>query len=348
MTPATPNVNSPANFPTNSLATSPATLPKVNIASLCDTSATPAQRQQCHAQLYHAFTTVGFAIVQGACVPPGTLRQMRAAVQATFAAPRALYHKHTVQKDNYRGYVPLGFFTPNAGGALAADHYEAWKLHQEVAADDPITQACALYGPNRWPPIDFDVKAAVLAYWAEMDRITHALLRALAQCLGLDAHWLLSTMAQPLTNMTLLNYPSAPAAQERWGIHPHKDFNFLTVLAHDPVGGLEVRSKDGSWLDARCADNEYVVNIGDMLELVSGARLVSTPHRVRNRSQQARQSFPYFAVPRFDVQLRPRLDPLPGFAPRTLQAGAASRAVWYSNWPDEALNDPALDVGDYG
>jgi hypothetical protein len=43
-----------------------------------------------------------------------------------------------------------------------------------------------------------------------------------------------------------------------------------------------------------------------------------------------------------------RLDPLPGFAPRTLQAGAASRAVWYSNWPDEALNDPALDVGDYG
>jgi hypothetical protein len=26
-------------------------------------------------------------------------------------------------------------------------------------------------------------------------------------------------------------------------------------------------------------------------------------------------------------QVRPRLDPLPGFAPRTLQAGAASRAV---------------------
>jgi isopenicillin N synthase-like dioxygenase len=195
--------------------------------------------------------------------------------------------------------------------------------------------------------VAFDVKTAVLAYWAEMDRLNAAVLRALCGQLGLDAARVLGMLEQPLSNMTLLNYPSAPVDAPGWGIHPHKDFNFLTFLAHDPVGGLEVRTLDGQWLDAQCATDEYVVNIGDMLELLSGGRLVSTPHRVSNRSGLQRQSFPYFSVPRHDVWVQPLLPALPGFTRAPLQAGAASHAIWYSNWPDEAVQDRAIDLGNY-
>jgi isopenicillin N synthase-like dioxygenase len=151
---------------------------------------------------------------------------------------------------------------------------------------------------------------------------------------------------KPLTNMTLLNYPGG-MPQGAWGIHPHKDFNFLTFLAHDPVGGLEVRRLNGTWLDARCPEDALVMNVGDMLELLSGGRLVSTPHRVVNRSGKQRQSFPYFSVPRHDVLVQPLLPPVPGYAREPLQAGAASANIWTSNWPDEKSALAAQDLGNY-
>lgn len=281
-----------------------------------------------------ALTTTGFVILRQTSVPATVLAQMRNAVRAVFEAPRSLYADVTVQKNNYRGYVPLGYFTPNSGSGRA-DQYEAWKLHSESGNTEP----------NRWPPIAFDVKGAVLGYWAEMDRLNDAILTALAEPLELSAATLLGMMERPLTNMTLLNYP--PAKAGHWGIHPHKDFNFLTFLAHDPVGGLEVRTRNGSWIDAHCEEGQYIMNVGDMLELLSGGRLVSTPHRVTNRGQLQRQSFPYFSVPRADVLVQPLLERLPGFEREPLMSGAASHDIWYSNWPDAALQDTSIDLGDY-
>lgn len=321
-------------------------LATVDISSLFAPDAGALAHAACGDALHHALRGTGFAVLRGAGVPPETLARMRLAVKAVFDAPRELYRDATVQKDNYRGYVPLGYFTPNAGGARA-DQYEAWKLHWEASATDPVCAASTLYGPNRWPPIGFDVQGAVMAYWAEMTRVNDAVLGALCEALGLDKGLVLSMMDKPLTNMTLLNYPPTPARDELWGIHPHKDFNFLTLLAHDPVGGLEVRTQDGQWMEVQCGAQDYVLNVGDMLELLTGGRLVSTPHRVVNRSALQRQSFPYFSVPRFDVVVAPLLAPVPGFERSPLQSGAASHAIWYSNWPDEAVQDAAMDLGHY-
>jgi len=181
-----------------------------------------------------------------------------------------------------------------------------------------------------------------------MDCLNYAVMGSLCDALGLHRAQVLSTLDKPLTNMTLLNYPPAALAPDAWGIHPHKDFNYLTFLAHDPVGGLEVRTRSGSWIAATCGEDEYVMNVGDMLELLSGGRLVSTPHRVTNRSGMERQSFPYFSVPRADVIVAPLLERLPGFTRQPLQSGAASHDIWYSNWPDAAVQNQSIDLGDYG
>lgn len=327
------------------IATSPqAELPLIDIRALCTALASP-QRSQTTAALVEALSTVGFAVLRGHGMPDEVTARMRAAVTAVFDAPRERYNGLKVQKSNYRGYVPLGYFTPNSGTG-SVDWYEAWKLHHETSADDPICQHSTLYGPNRWPPIAVDVRAAVSEYWAEMDRINASVLQAICEGMGLDSAEVLGMLHQPLTNMTLLNYPGG-MPQDSWGIHPHKDFNFLTFLAHDPVGGLEVRRLDGTWIDARCPPDALVLNVGDMLELLTGGRLVSTPHRVINRSGKQRMSFPYFSVPRHDVVVRPLLPPLPGFERQPLQAGTASANIWTSNWPDERNALPGQDLGDY-
>jgi isopenicillin N synthase-like dioxygenase len=238
----------------------------------------------------------------------------------------------------------MGLFRAN-GTTAAPDRYEGFKLHRETASDDPVLAACRLYGPNRWPSDVPEAREVILAYWAEMDRVSHDLMTALEKYLGLPATAITSAFATPLTNMTLLHYPPQAPDEAGYGIHPHKDTDALTIIAPDAVGGLEVKARDGGWVTPGCPADGFVVNIGDMLELWSGGRLVSTPHRVINRSGKQRYSFPYFAVPRHDVIVQPLLPPLPGFARPSVHCGHWSAEIWRTNWPDETANAATPELG---
>jgi isopenicillin N synthase-like dioxygenase len=271
---------------------------------------------------------------------------MRTAVRELFATPREVLLADMVEKGNYRGFVPLGYFTPNSGKGTA-DQYEAWKLHNETDPNDPICSQSPLYGTNKWPAISFDVKTPVMTYWNALEGVTNDIVIALCSALQIDASFVMSCMTQGLTNMTLLNYPPMAADVDGWGIHPHKDFNVITALAHDPVGGLEVRARSGEWIDAVCPEDAFVLNVGDMLELWSGGRLISTPHRVVNRTGEARQSFPFFAKPRYDVIIEPLITPIDGFDRLPLHVGTSAADIWYSNWPDTTSTDPAQELGSY-
>ena len=148
--------------------------------------------------------------------------------------------------------------------------------------------------------------------------------------------------------MTLLHYPSRKGA-DSIGIHPHKDTDALTILAADPVGGLQIRPRNRErWIDVTPPEGTFVVNIGDLLEIWSGGYFTSTPHKVDNVSGAERYSFPYFCVPRYDTIVRPLRKPQPGFDRTGIHVGDASRQVWLTNWPDaEAISvsfDPAAGL----
>ena len=315
-------------------------IPTIDIAGLDD----PDGRADCVAQIIAACTDIGFLSITGTGVPPEALDRMRTTVRALFAVPEAAKWEQAITRANYRGYIPFGFFTPNDGSGRA-DNYEGYKLHHEVAPDDPIRADCALYGPNLWPPEVPQARDVVLRYWTHMDRIAGALCAALADGLGLKRTAFADAFEQPLTNMTLLHYPPQAPDDESYGIHPHKDTDALTIIAPDPVGGLEVQTRDGAWISPDCPPGGFVVNIGDMFELWSGGRLVSTPHRVVNRSGKERYSFPYFAVPRHDVTVRPIVPALPGFDREAVNCGHWSAEVWRTNWPDEAADAGTPELG---
>lgn len=323
-------------------------LPLIDISALQD--GPDARRVVVADALGQAFHKIGFAVIRGHGISTATINAVREQVIACFKLPLGDKLALSVSPDNYRGYIPLGFFTPNAEQSNArstADHYEGYKLHYPVDADDPICRACDLYGPNKWPAQLPKLESAVLAYWSECDRVTHLLLRALAQHLGANADALVAAFEKPLTNMTLLHYPPQFHSGENtpYGIHPHKDTDAITLLAPDPVGGLFVRGQGSTqWIEAKAPADALVVNIGDMLEIMSGGYFVSTPHKVVNASGAERYSFPYFAVPRYDVEIKPLgKRQRAGFQRANMRVGDVSRDIWQSNWPDSKPVDAQYD-----
>ncbi|MFC4700375.1 2OG-Fe(II) oxygenase family protein [Glaciecola siphonariae] len=123
---------------------------------------------------------------------------------------------------------------------------------------------------------------------------------------------------EPLSNMIasseqtllrILHYPPLKGDEEPDAIRAaaHEDINLITILPSANEPGLQVKLKDGTWMDVPCDFGNLIVNIGDMLQEASGHYFPSTSHRVINPegtdTSKARISLPLFLHPRPDVVL---------------------------------------------
>lgn len=285
--------------------------------------------------------------VVGHGIPIELFERVRSVLRALFALDDEAKVAGRITPGNYRGFIPLGFFTPNRIEANGdrGDQYEGYKLHWECPPGHPAATRCELYGPNRWPPGLPELAPTILEYWAACDAATAPMLGAFADALGVARADFAAWHNAPLTNMTLLHYPAQPPASDVTGIHPHKDTNVITLLHPDPVGGLEVRSMDGTWVEVDAPPDALVVNVGEMLELWSGGRFRATPHRVINRSGEERYSFPFFVVPNHAITVDALVPPVEGFATAPMPVGALSAEVWRTNWPGEQPSIAGHDLG---
>ena len=297
--------------------------------------------------LVEALSAVGFVAVRGHGVPDADLGAMRGLLVDLFAVNEDAKRRQAVERTNYRGFIPLRFFTPNRSDAdgTAPDAFEGYKLHWECPPGHPARAECDLYGTNRWPDHVPDMPAVVASWWAAMDGFVDRLLDGVAPVLCLDRSVLGAALEAPLTNSTLLHYPPRRPDDPSPGFHPHKDITVVTVLDPDPVGGLEVRTREGEWVEAACPADALLVNVGDVLEVWTGGRLVSTPHRVANPEGAERYAAPFFVVPNYAVVAEPLVVPVDGFVARSIPMGYVQAEVWRTNWPDEEPADPNSHLG---
>lgn len=114
------------------------------------------------------------------------------------------------------------------------------------------------------------------------------------------------------TLLRILHYPPITGAEEPDAIRAaaHEDINLLTILPAANEPGLQVKTKDGSWLDVPSDFGNLIVNIGDMLQEASGGYFPSTTHRVINPQgsdqSKSRISLPLFLHPKPEVVLSNR------------------------------------------
>ncbi|KAF8040124.1 hypothetical protein BT93_B2371 [Corymbia citriodora subsp. variegata] len=92
-------------------------------------------------------------------------------------------------------------------------------------------------------------------------------------------------------------YPYCPQPDLTVGLTSHTDPGVITLLLQDQVGGLQVKHGD-EWVDVAPVPGALVVNIGDILQIMSNDEYKSVDHRVlANPSQEPRVSIAVFCNP---------------------------------------------------
>ena len=277
-----------------------------------------------------AFTGIGFCYLSDIGVSPSL-------VDGVFAASRRFHAQSRAAKDAivmnhyHRGYMAPKtsiIETSSVARVTRPNNSESFMVMHEVAPDDP-RDGRPLDGPNQWPELA-DFREPVVAYERAMHAFCLRLIRPLALALGLPRDWFAPFFLQPTTFLRLLHYPpqEADGPDDAFGSAPHTDYGFITILAQDDRGGLEVRRRDGVWLPAPPIAGTWVVNVADMLARWTNGRWQSTPHRVKNLSGGDRYSVPYF----FDMSMDSVIEGLPTCP------GEAAPPVRYGDYLLERLN----------
>jgi isopenicillin N synthase-like dioxygenase len=263
-----------------------------------------AERQRVAAAMGRAARGTGFLYVTRHGLADQLLADTFAAARAFFARPLAEKQALDIRRSPHnRGYAGAG--SEQLDETALPDRKEAFNIGLDLAADDPEVLAGAPFrGVNVWPELP-GWRARLLAYFDACLALGRLLHRGFALDLGLAEDFFAPLIDRPLATLRMLRYPPGETGIGKPGLGEpapglgagtHTDYGNITLLATDGVAGLEVRRRDGAWIEAPSVAGALIVNIGDLLMRWTNDIYVSTPHRVR-QPERERYSLAFFLDP---------------------------------------------------
>jgi isopenicillin N synthase-like dioxygenase len=268
----------------------------------------PAERKAVARQIGEACRNIGFFYLINHGVPAILTRQTFEEARRFFALPAEKKREIAIEKSPcHRGYFGLGGENLDPKKQrYAGDLKEGIKIGRDLPPDHPLVKAgLPLHGPDQWPSDLPGWRETMQACYDALVQLGREIMHAFALALELPEDHFDRWLTGPMATLGPLHYPPQEGriSDERLGAGAHTDFGCLTILAQDPVGGLQARNSAGEWIDAPYVEGSFVVNIGDMMERWTNGIFSSTVHRVINTSGKDRYSLPFFFDPDFNADL---------------------------------------------
>ena len=254
----------------------------------------------------------GFLIIEGHGVPKKVINEQWDIVSKFFSSPLDIKREVRVP---YSGY-PYGWIGPDQEALAASkgeetppdlkESFNGGPLNIPKNIKDPAAYEFC-YQPSLWPQID-GFREIWESYYSEMESLAKRIMVAFAEALVLESSYFDSFINNPISALRALYYPETKDIiidkQQRAGAHT--DYGSLTILLPQTgTTGLQIKKKN-TWIDVPAPQDCFVINFGDLMELWTAGRWVSTLHRVVAKPNQSpRKSLAYFHQPDWEAIIKP-------------------------------------------
>lgn len=263
-------------------------------------------------ELKHAYEDVGFWFLTGHRIPQELIDRVFAEVARFHAQPMSEKLKVPINEHN-TGYLAIGKATTRHSDDISTNNLpnvnEAYFIKRDLPADHPDVIANKRFrGANPWPANLPGFREVIVDYCNRMEELSLSILPVYAVALDLPEDYFKEAFREPQYQLRMSHYPDTPAPrQNEYGLAPHADTSFMTLLAPNKIPGLSIRTASDRWIDAPQIDGAFLVNSGQMLNRWSNGRFRATPHKVVNRSGGERYAIPFF----FDATIDHVMECLP-------------------------------------
>ncbi|KAF8008403.1 hypothetical protein BT93_K2169 [Corymbia citriodora subsp. variegata] len=159
--------------------------------------------------------------------------------------------------------------------------------------------------PHLFPMLPTPFRDALDKYSSELQDLAKKILLLMAKALKMDTKEMIEQFEEGLQGIRMNYYPPCPRPELVIGITPHSDAVGLTILLQvNEVDGLQVR-KEGKWVPIKPLSNAFIVNVGDILEIVTNGNYRSIEHRATVNSMKERLSVATFYSPNLEGEMGP-------------------------------------------
>jgi isopenicillin N synthase-like dioxygenase len=260
------------------------------------------ERERFIDDLYSSFQDYGFVVIKDHPVNEELLDFAYELSERLFALPEDVKLSYiSASGGGQRGYTPFG--REHAKGQSVKDLKEFWHVGRELSADSRFINQ---YPPNIWPREIIEFKATFQKIYQDLENTGRLILQALTHRLGTPSYFFEPMIKEGTSILRLLHYPPIQPGTDPRCIRAaaHEDINLITLLVSATASGLQLKDRDGTWLDVESDPNTLVINIGDMLSRMTNDVIPSTTHQVVNvDTGKSRYSMPFFLHPHPEAML---------------------------------------------
>ncbi|MFQ6650646.1 hypothetical protein Gotur_022052 [Gossypium turneri] len=248
-------------------------------------------------QIVRAAETLGFFQVVNHGVPLHLLESLKVSAHEFFSLPpqRKAVYLADVSPSPLVKYGTS--FIPEKEKALGWKDY----ILMQYTNDDEALQ--------HWPQ---EIKEMLLEYLRSSICMVKKLLQVSLGNLGVKPDDSMIDVLIGKKMLSMIFYPICPNPDLTLGVGRHSDIGTFTVLLQDEVGGFYVKmeqdtgyGKKGDWIHIPPTPNALVINVGDMLQILSNGKYKSAEHIVCTSSTNSRVSIPIFIMPRETTKIAP-------------------------------------------
>ncbi|RDX65823.1 Protein SRG1, partial [Mucuna pruriens] len=242
--------------------------------------------------LHHACKEWGFFQIINHGVDPSVVEKMKIGVEEFFNLPMEEKKKFWQTPEDMQGFGQLFVVSEEQKLEWADMFYvHTFPLHSR--------------NPHLIPSIPQPFRDNLENYCLELKNMCITIIGLMTKALKIKTKELIELFEDLSQGLRMNYYPPCPQPERVIGINPHSDAGALTILLQvNEMEGLQIR-KDGTWIPVKPLSNAFVINVGDMLEILTNGIYRSIEHRGIVNSEKERISIATFHRPQMNSVIGP-------------------------------------------